>query len=184
MDAGNSNNSIFGFKAVSPVKDGKQRVTAVAETDWDAIEKPVTVRPNGQEIVHTDSRVFDGLAAFDVNFPANALPRTQRANLRSTRTCSRTLRSRSKACLSGRTAAASRHISSTYPNLMILKFVKADSPLRQKAKNYLQKGYERLLGYQAADGGFTYWGGKDTSDVAFDGVRFAFSKRCPFADHR
>jgi uncharacterized protein YfaS (alpha-2-macroglobulin family) len=44
---------------------------------------------------------------------------------------------------------------------MILKFVKEDSPIRKKAMSYLQKGYERLLGYQAASGGFTYWGGKD-----------------------
>ena len=73
VESGNSQNAVFGFKAISAIKDAKQRVTAVAQTDSDAIEKPVTVRPNGQEIVRTDSRVSGGNAEFDVNFPANAL---------------------------------------------------------------------------------------------------------------
>jgi hypothetical protein len=57
---------------------------------------------------------------------------------------------------------------------MVLKFVKPDSPLRQKAQKYLQKGYERLLGYQAADGGFTYWGGKEAPDVALTAYALRF----------
>jgi hypothetical protein len=75
VDAGGSENAVFGFKAASAIKDGKQRVTAIATTDSDAIEKPVTVRPNGEEIVPYRFRVFNGSNVFDVNFPANALPR-------------------------------------------------------------------------------------------------------------
>ncbi len=71
VDAGNSSNSIFGFKAIAAVKNGKQRVTAIAQTDSDAIEKPVTVRPDGQEIVRTDSKVSTGAVAFDDKLPGN-----------------------------------------------------------------------------------------------------------------
>ena len=81
VEPGNSSNSIFGFKTMAPVKDGKQRVTAIADTDSDAIEKPVTVRPNGQEIVQTIRVSFRG-TQFDVNFPANTLPKTQKAELK------------------------------------------------------------------------------------------------------
>jgi uncharacterized protein YfaS (alpha-2-macroglobulin family) len=38
--------------------------------------------------------------------------------------------------------------------------------VERKARKFLQSGYERLLGYQVADGGFSYWGGKDESNLA------------------
>ena len=82
VDTGSSQNTVFGFKAVSAVKDGKQRVTAIAVTYSDAIERPVTVRPDGLEVVRTESKVFSGNASFDANFPANILPQTQKAELK------------------------------------------------------------------------------------------------------
>lgn len=166
VESGNSNNSIFGFKAVSAIKDGKQRVTAIAQSDSDAIEKPVTVRPDGQEIVKTDSKVSTGSAAFEINFPTTALLRTQKAELKIYPNLFAHVTESVEGLLQRPYGCGEQTTSSTYPNLMIMKFVAADSPLRQKAEKYLHKGYERLLGYQVADGGFSYWGGKDQADVA------------------
>jgi hypothetical protein len=171
---GASQNAVFGFKAVAPVVGGKQRVTAIAQSDSDAIEKPVTVRPNGEEIVQTDSKVFRGSADFDVHFPANALANTQKAELKIYPNLFSHVAESVEGLLERPYGCGEQTISSTYPNLMILKFVKTDSSLRQKAAKYLQKGYERLLGYQVADGGFTYWGGKDTSDVALTAYALGF----------
>lgn len=174
VEVGASTDSVFGFKATMPVKDGKQRVTAISQSDSDAIEKAVSVRPNGQEIVRTDSRVFNGDTVFDVNFPANALPKTQKSELKIYPNLFAHVSDSVEGLLQRPYGCGEQTISSTYPNLMILKFVKADSPLRKKAQKYLQKGYERLLGYQIADGGFTYWGGKDTSDVALTAYALRF----------
>lgn len=174
VDAGNSQNAIFGFKAISAIKDGKQRVTAIAAKDSDAIEKPVTVRPNGQEIVRTDSKLFYGTANFDVTFPANAMPGTQKAQLKIYPNLFSHVADSVEGLLQRPYGCGEQTISSTYPNLMVLKFVKPDSNLAKKARNFLQKGYERLLGYQVADGGFTYWGGKDTSDVALTAYALRF----------
>lgn len=174
VDAGNSNNSIFGFKAVSPVKDGKQRVTAIAQTDSDAIERPVTVRPDGQEIVRTDSRFAAGTQRLDLAFPANALPRTQKAELKIFPNLYSHVAESVEGLLHRPYGCGEQTISSTYPNLMILKFVRPDAVIAKKAKNYLQKGYGRLLGYQVADGGFTYWGGKDRSDIALTAYAIRF----------
>ncbi len=109
-----------------------------------------------------------------INFPATALPRTQKAELKIYPNLFAHVSDSVEGLLARPYGCGEQTISSTYPNLMILKFVAADSPLRQKAKNYLQKGYERLLGYQVADGGFTYWGGKDTSDVALTAYALRF----------
>ena len=169
----NSQNAVFGFKANSVVKDGKQRVTAIADKDSDAIEKPVTVRPNGKEIVGTKSEIFRESVSFDVNFPANILPNTQRAELKIYPNLLAHVAESIEGLLQRPYGCGEQTISSTYPNLMILKFAAKDSKIRVQAENYLQKGYERLLGYQQPDGGFSVWA-KDAPDVALTAYALRF----------
>lgn len=171
---GGSENAVFGFKAVTPINGGKQRVTAIGQTDSDAIEKPVTVRPNGEEIVRTDSRYSNGSAKFDVTFPTSALPRTQKAEIKIYPNLFSHVSESVEDLLHRPYGCGEQTISSTYPNLMILKFIKEDTPLRRKAEKYLRKGYERLLNYQVADGGFSYWGGKDSADGALTSYALRF----------
>ena len=181
-----TNNAIFGFKAIAAIEGGKQRVTAIAAKDADAVEKSVTVRPNGQEIIKTESKFSRETSVFDVNFPTNALPKTQKAELKIYPNLFSHVSESVEGLLQRPYGCGEQTVSSTYPNLMILKFAdgatkgqsdgeknaalsqsrKVASSIQQKAQKYLQKGYERLLGYQVADGGFSYWGGKDTADVA------------------
>ncbi len=172
--AGETQNAVFGFRAAMPVKDGKQRITAIAEMDSDAIEKPVTVRPNGQEVVRTETKYFTGREKFDIAFPENALPRTQKAELKIYPNLLSHVAESVDGLLQRPYGCGEQTISSTYPNLMILKFGKPGSAIAAKARKYLQKGYERLVGYQAADGGFTYWGGKNASDIALTAYALRF----------
>ncbi|HQU86850.1 MAG TPA: alpha-2-macroglobulin family protein, partial [Pyrinomonadaceae bacterium] len=143
--SGASENAIFGFKATSIVKAGKQKVTAIAAKDSDAIEKPVTVRPNGQEIVKTETKLFTNSTNFDVNFPANALTKTQKAELKIYPNLMAHVSESVQGLLQRPYGCGEQTISSTYPNLMILKFTRNESKLRQTAQKFLQKGYERLL---------------------------------------
>ncbi len=174
VDSNASKNAVFGFKAITPIKAGKQRVTAIAEADSDAIEKPVTVRPDGQEIVRTDSRFAAGTQTIGLAFPANALPHTQRAELKIFPNLYSHIADSVGGLLHRPYGCGEQTISSTYPNLMILKFVKPETSIAKKARTFLQKGYERLLGYQVADGGFTYWGGKDKSNIALTAYAIRF----------
>ncbi|HRA39479.1 MAG TPA: MG2 domain-containing protein [Pyrinomonadaceae bacterium] len=174
VGAGESKNAVFGFRANIPVNGGKQRVTATAASDADAIERPVTVRPDGQEIVRTDSKIASGTQRFDLTFPSNAITATQKAELKVYPNLYSHVAESVEGLLERPYGCGEQTVSSTYPNLMLLKFAKPGSPIAVKAQNYLQKGYERLLGYQAADGGFTYWGGKDTSDVALTAYAIRF----------
>jgi hypothetical protein len=174
VDKNAAGNAVFGFKANTVIKDGKQRVTALAAKDSDAIEKLVTVRPNGQEIVRTESKLFRTSETFDINFPANALPKTSKAELKIYPNLIAHVTDSVEGLLQRPYGCGEQTISSTYPNLMILKFTKTDNFLTKKARKYLQKGYERLLGYQVADGGFSYWGGKDSSDIALTAYALRF----------
>ena len=174
VEKNGSKNALFGFKATEVVKDAKQRVTALAQTESDAIEKPVTVRPDGEEIVKTETGVFRGTTGFDVNFPANALPKTPRADLKIYPNLFAHVSESVEGLLQRPYGCGEQTISSTYPNVMVLKFVKEDNSLRRKAQKYLNQGYERLIGYQVADGGFSYWGGKDSPDVALTAYALRF----------
>src|SRR5262245_13175049 len=76
---------------------------------------------------------------------------------------------------------AEQTISSTYPNVMILRFLEPQSEklsasmrkAAEKARRYTQAGYERLLGYRAENGGFSYWGRGET-DLALTAYALRF----------
>ncbi len=174
VPSGETENAVFGFRATRPIKDGKQRVTAIAKTESDAIEKPVTVRPNGEEIVRTESKYFSGSGTFAADFPANALSGTQRAEVKIYPNLFAHITESVEGMLQRPYGCGEQTISSTYPNLMIVKFVKEDTPLRRRAMRNLLRGIERLVGYQASDGGFTYWGGRSSADIALTAYALRF----------
>ncbi len=155
-------------------------MTAIAETDSDAIERPVTVRPDGREIVGSESRYFNGSTRFDLNFPANALPRTQKAELKIYPNLMAHVAESVEGLLQRPYGCGEQTISSTYPNVMILKFAgtgerrRIDAETERTARKYLQEGYDRLVGYQVTDGGFSYWGGKDEPDFALTAYALRF----------
>ncbi len=185
--SGASENAVFGFKAIYAIDGGKQRVTAIAQKESDAIEKPVTVRPDGKEIVKTDSKLFRNSQTFDINFPENALPNTQKAELKIYPNLFSHVSESVEGLLQRPYGCGEQTISSTYPNLMILKFKakpsgenndeksnNSQSALEAKARRNLSKGYERLIGYQVENGGISYWGGKSEADIALTAYAIRF----------
>lgn len=162
-----SKNTIFNFAAIATIKDGKQRVTAIGTDSSDAIEKTVSVHPNGREISKTQGAVFRDSAAFDVNFPAEVLSKTRNAELKIYPNLMSHVVEAVEGVLQRPYGCGEQTISSSYPALLILKAAKngGDSALKTKAQRYLQIGYERLLGYKAVGGGFNYWG-RGESDLA------------------
>lgn len=161
---GNSTqNAIFNFQATTPVTDGKQRVTALANSEGDAIEKPVTVNPNGKEIVQTQSNLFEKETAFEVNFPNNALPKNRSVQIKIYPNMLAHVAESVEGLLKRPYGCGEQTTSSTYPNLMILKIEKEmnrpiDTKLKAQAREFLEDGYKRLLNYQT-DTGFGYWNG-------------------------
>jgi hypothetical protein len=169
ISANSSQNVIFNFQAIAPVTDGKQRVTALASKEGDAIEKPVTVRPNGKEIVETQANLFAKETAFEVNFPNNALPKNRSVAIKIYPNMLAHIAESVEGLLKRPYGCGEQTTSSTYPNLMILKIEKElnkpiDAKLKVQAREFLAEGYKRLLNYQT-DTGFGYWNG-NAPDVA------------------
>ncbi len=174
VDANATGNAVFDFRATDTTRDGIMHVTATAADESDAIEKPVAVNPDGKEIVHSETSIFQEDTSFDVAFPENSLSGTQEAEVKIYPNLFAHVAESVFGLLQRPYGCGEQTVSSTYPNLMILKFTKEDNNLRKTAKVYLQKGYERLLGYQTESGGFSYWGGNDKPDVALTAYALRF----------
>ncbi|HEY9285247.1 MAG TPA: alpha-2-macroglobulin family protein, partial [Pyrinomonadaceae bacterium] len=163
--AGDASRETFDLRATASVKEGKQRVTAVAPDSSDAVERGVHVHPDGEEIAQTETRLLgaDG-AALEALVPAEAVARSARAELKVYPNLMAHAFESVEAIMSRPNGCGEQTVSSAYPSLLVLRHhagAGGDSPQRAalitKARRYLQIGYDRLLSYRTADGGFAYW---------------------------
>jgi hypothetical protein len=174
--AGDASRETFNLRAVSSVKDGKQRITATAVGGNDAIEKPVTVHPDGEELSVTDSDILASSTTLQLNLPENMITNSNQAELKIYPNLMAHVIESVEAIMQRPYGCGEQVISSTYPSLLLLRYGKEngdDSPLRVRAERYLSLGYSKLLNYRDQDGGFTYWGhGKP--DVALTAYALRF----------
>ncbi|MBI1749221.1 MAG: carboxypeptidase regulatory-like domain-containing protein [Acidobacteria bacterium] len=175
--AGDSARVLFPFRAVAPVNEGKQRVTALAGQAGDAIEKKVRVRPNGEEVIATSSQLFGETARLEWQIPAFALTSGRQAELKIYPHLAAHVVEAVEAIMRRPYGCAEQAISSAYPSLLLLRYFKRtgqdSGPLAARARRYVQVAYERLLSYRTPGGGFSYWGRGD-ADLALTAYALKF----------
>lgn len=179
VNAGDASNAVFGFKTTRPIKAGPQRVTAIAQQDSDAIERPVTVRPDGREIVRTETAAINGSGKLNLTFPSETLPNSRSAEIKIYPNVMAHVSESVEGMLQRPYGCGEQTISSTYPSVMILNLVAANkakiaADKFAKAKKYAQTGYDRIIGYQTASGGFSYWGQNDSPNVSLTAYALRF----------
>jgi hypothetical protein len=179
VPAGDAARPTFDFRAVASVTDGKQRVTALGHEASDAIEKPVTVHPDGEERSVTDGALVTDSGAISVNVPADVVRGSLRGELKVYPNLAAHVLEGVEAIMSRPYGCGEQTISSAYPSVLVLKHhagFKADGgepAVVARARKYALLGYERLLGYRAPGGGFTYWGRGD-ADLALSAYALRF----------
>ena len=162
--AGDALRRTFDFRASASVVDGKQRITAMASDANDAIEKPVTVHPDGEEKSVADSDIVSNQATLTLDIPATAIPNSAKAELKIYPNLLAHVTESVEAIMARPYGCGEQTISSTYPSLLWLKNYKrvgapaGGADVHKKATRYLRAGYARLLNYRDESGGFTYWG--------------------------
>jgi len=177
--AGEAARSAFDFRAVASVKDGRQRVTALGADASDAVEKPVTVHPDGEERSLTDGTVFTETTALVARVPADVIRGSLRGELKLYPNLTAHVVEGVEAIMERPHGCGEQTISSTYPSVLILSHYGKDAgrndlpPAVARAREYARLGYERLLGYRAAGGGFTYWG-RGEPDLALTAYALRF----------
>lgn len=158
--AGDAARQTFDFRVVSSVDDGRQRITALAGDANDAIEKPVTVHPDGEELSVTAGDLLTGSASLELNLPDSVIPNSTHAELKIYPNLMAHATESVEAIMQRPYGCGEQTISSTYPSLLLLRNYKQsgdDFPLRSRAERYLKSGYTRLLSYRDSGGGFAYW---------------------------
>jgi hypothetical protein len=179
VPAGEAARPEFDFRVVASVADGRQRVTAFGAEASDAVEKPVTVHPDGEERSLTDGAVFGEAGSLGVAIPADAIRGSVRGELKLYPNLATHLVEGVEAIMKRPYGCGEQTISSTYPSVLVLgHHAKAASrgdapPVVARARGYARQGYERLLGYRAAGGGFTYWG-RGEPDLALTAYALRF----------
>lgn len=174
--AGDASRETFNIRATSSIKDGKQRITAIAADGNDAIEKPVTVHPDGEESSVSDSDILGGSATLQLQLPENMIPNSNQAELKIYPNLMAHVIESVEAIMSRPYGCGEQTISSSYPSLLLLRQGKSsgeESPLRSRAERYLSLGYSRLLNYRDESGGFTYWG-RGEPDLALTAYAIRF----------
>ncbi|HKG78394.1 MAG TPA: alpha-2-macroglobulin family protein [Pyrinomonadaceae bacterium] len=174
--AGDATRETFDLRAIAAVNDGKQRITATGGEVSDAIEKPVTVHPDGKEMSVTAGDILSSSAELQLDLPETMIPNSRRAELKIYPNLMAHVVESVEAIMARPYGCGEQTISSTYPSLLLLRHYKQsgdDFPLRARAQRYLEDGYSRLLNYRDESGGFTYWGHGEP-DVALTayGLRF------------
>ena len=161
VNAGEAARQTFDIRATAFVTDAKQRITARGNDASDAIEKPVTVHPDGEERSVVNGSILRKDASVNIELPRDTIPGSVQGELKIYPSLITHVVEGIEAIMKRPYGCGEQTISSTYPSLLLLRYLKetgATSPLNGKAQEYLRDGYARLLNYQAASGGFTYWG--------------------------
>lgn len=157
IDPEKSENALVRIRVERPITNGVARVDAVAGNDSDAIEKPVTVRPNNYEVMETTSDLVNEAGATEFEFSPQSLTERRRAEIKIYPDIASNIIESSTALLVRPHGCGEQTTSSTYPNLMLLKIEKEfggklDDNSRQTAKAFLLEGYTRILRYQNTSG--------------------------------
>lgn len=174
--AGDAVRATFDLRVTASVKDGKQRITASGADANDAIEKPVSVHPDGEERTTSDSDIIADNGTLTLAIPSDLVANSARAELKIYPNLMAHVAESVEAIMSRPYGCGEQTISSTYPSLLLLRNYKRtgqDSPLRAKANHYLHDGYARLLNYRSESGGFTYWG-RGEPDLALTAYALRF----------
>jgi uncharacterized protein YfaS (alpha-2-macroglobulin family) len=175
--ASSSANAVMAIRAETAASKAPLRITAVGVSASDAIERPTTVHPDGERRSTAVGSVVAGGQALSLAISANAIAGSIQGQVKIYPSLLARILEAIEASLETPHGCAEQTISSTYPNLLLLKALKdagvADDRLSARAMKNLRAGYQRLLRYQDEDGGFTYWGHGDT-DVALTAYALTF----------
>lgn len=158
----------FPIRALTQVSEGKLRVVARSKETADAVERKVTVRPDGQEQTGSVGQVFTGNLHMRVQIPEKAIPGATHGTLWIYPNLLAHVTEGIEGILQRPYGCAEQTISAAYASVLYLRAAKqagTEAPSSARARRYVQTGYERLLSYRAPGGGFSYWG-RGRADVA------------------
>jgi uncharacterized protein YfaS (alpha-2-macroglobulin family) len=134
------------------------RGTAVA----DAVKRSVEVVPDGKRIEQVVNGALAAPASLDLSVPADAVPGSVRAVLKLYPSKFSQLVEGMDGIFRMPHGCFEQTSSTTYPNILALDYLRRTRQSRPQteamAQHYLRLGYQRLLSFEVAGGGFDWFG--------------------------
>jgi len=159
--AGESATTVFPFRATEAVKAGKQQIYAFNRTTGDAVEKAVTVHPDGLQQSSTAAAILHSSSTITLHVPQRIIPGSLNARLKIYPNRLAHVTESIEAGLERPYGCGEQTISAAYPALLLLKYYKSagitNGRLEAKAISYVNLGYRGLLNFRNSSGGFSYW---------------------------
>ena len=128
----------------------------------DAVARNLTVLPNGEERVIVVNERLEGSAAKEVSIPEEAIPGASKIFVKFYPGALSQMVEGLDSILQMPGGCFEQTSSSTYPNVLVLDYLKASKKLtpeiQAKAEGYISLGYQRLVTFEVQGGGFSWFG--------------------------
>jgi uncharacterized protein YfaS (alpha-2-macroglobulin family) len=140
----------------------KLRVTALAGTIGDAIEREIEVVPDGRRIESVQSGTLDRPVSMNLDVPATAIEGSVKAFVKLYPSSFSQVVEGLDNIFQMPSGCFEQTSSTTYPNVLALDYLrrnKQSAPqVEAKARQYIHLGYQRLVGFEVPGGGFDWFG--------------------------
>ncbi len=152
-----------GFR-IRVKKIGKHQVEITAHADElaDAVRRPLEVVSDGRPEEQVRSGILSDEVHFDVEVPAEAIDGSARAALHIYPSTFSQVVEGIDAIFRCPSGCFEQTSSTTYPNVLALEYLrrtgKVNPSVEAKATHYIHTGYQRLLSFEIAGGGFEWFG--------------------------
>jgi uncharacterized protein YfaS (alpha-2-macroglobulin family) len=148
---------VTGRLGGQPARAGDASVDA-----GDAVARNLTVLPNGEEHVVVVNERLEGSATKEVLIPDEAIPGASKIFVKFYPGALSQMVEGLDSILQMPGGCFEQTSSSTYPNVLVLDYLKASKKLtpeiQAKAEGYISLGYQRLVTFEVQGGGFSWFG--------------------------
>jgi len=137
-------------------------VTAQGAGSSDAVERELRVLPAGEQVEQTENGVLAGRHEFDLAVPSEAIPGSASLLVKLYPSAFGEIVEGIDSIFQAPYGCFEQTSSTTYPNVLALEYLKRMNRLtpeiESKARKYINAGYQRLLTFEVAGGGFEWFG--------------------------
>jgi uncharacterized protein YfaS (alpha-2-macroglobulin family) len=138
------------------------RLGGQAAQAGDAVARNLTVLPNGEAHVVVVNERLEGTASKEVLIPSEAIPDASKIFVKFYPGALSQMVEGLDSILQMPGGCFEQTSSSTYPNVLVLDYLKASKKLtpeiQAKAEGYISLGYQRLVTFEVKGGGFSWFG--------------------------
>jgi TonB-dependent SusC/RagA subfamily outer membrane receptor len=158
INADSSRQILIPLEAVAEIK-GRINFTVKNQFGIETISLPITASDKGFPMIQTFSGNKSGQDSFVINKP---VPGTLKARLKLFKNVEGQLLDGIESMLREPYGCFEQTSSTTYPNIYVLKYLResgrSNPEIEKKALDYIQKGYNRLIGFETPQNGFEWFG--------------------------